>query len=106
MSVYHRIDNVDAMDAPRLFGFAWRLADHPGSVSRVVTQAAREQPRLGTEPTEAPQSTPDTGGLPQVSSLDEVRALRARLRARRYPAEKWGETRYVDVSELAKGVTG
>lgn len=84
-----------------MFGFAYRLADHPGSVARAVAEQVAG--KLATAPTTEPP-TVDTDGVPQVASLDEVRALRNAARAKRYPAAKYGETKFVSVDELGTGV--
>lgn len=53
MSVFHRVDDVTALDGPTLFKLAWRLPAYSGAV-RAVVQAQQQE----TQPTSAPA----TGG--------------------------------------------
>ena len=63
MSVFHRIDDVTALDGPRFFRLAWRLSAYTGVMqARVVAESEADHDR----PT-APSADPYRGSPREVN---------------------------------------
>ena len=59
-SVFHRVDDVEALSGPRFFRLASRLVYYQGAVqARVMEQAAKEQPSRPAVQTGGPGAQAD-----------------------------------------------
>lgn len=58
MSVFHRIDDVTALDGPTFLRLAWRLPAYAGVMQNVVTRQQMEQDSSPAPQTDGPFSTP------------------------------------------------
>jgi len=106
MSVFHRVDDVAAIPIARLFLLADRLGAYRGAVHSAITLEAQ---RAADTPKTAPAagSTPEgRTAVPEVTSLDEVKRLRAAARLKRFPPDKFGEHKIVDLDNLMAEVNG
>jgi len=55
MSVFHRVDDITALDGPTLFKLAWRLPAYSGVVRAVLQEQQESQPSLAV-------ASPPSGG--------------------------------------------
>lgn len=109
MSVFHRVDDVRTLPLPRLFAMADRLGAYQGAVHAAIALEARQ---AADGPKRVPASTSTPGApaaaqpVPEVTSLAEVKRLRAAARLKRFPPDKFGEHKMVDLDDLMAEVNG
>lgn len=104
MSVFHRVDDVRTLPLPRLFLLADRLGAYQGAVHGVIMRQAQQ---AADGPKAVPASTPASAQpVPEVTSLDQVKRLRAAARLKRFPPDKFGEHKIVDLDNLMTEVNG
>lgn len=106
MSVFHRVDDVTSIPTARLFVLADRLGAYQGAVHAAIMLEA-QQAANGPKPVPASASTPGAPATaPEVTSLAEVKRLRAAARLKRFPPDKFGEHKMVDLDDLMAEVNG
>lgn len=82
------------MTAAAFWPRARRLVHYDGAVRGVALAEARERPAERTDPSE-PEVLEDP-------TPEQIRAMRDAARRKRYPAEQFGEMRYVDDLEIVR----
>lgn len=108
MSAFHRIEpeNVESMTAMTFWPRARRLVHYDGAVRSVAMIEAREQAAAQHHPGEnyaTPSAQPETIADP---TPEQIRAMRDAARRKRYPAETFGETRYVTEHDIVREAGG
>jgi hypothetical protein len=100
-SAIHRKDpeELEAMTAREFWPRTLRLVHYQGAVRDIATARIREHAE--PPPTEHRTSAPDTAALNDPTP-EQVRALRDAARRKRYPAEKFGEMKYVTESDIVR----
>jgi hypothetical protein len=99
MSAFHRVgdEDVETMTARQFWPRVRRLVHYDGAVRSVALAEAREQ----TQEQQAPAQS-QTPELPQDPTPEQVRAMREAARRKRYPAEQFGDIRYVSDQEIVR----
>jgi hypothetical protein len=101
MSAFHRVEpkDVESMTAMAFWPRARRLVHYDGAVRSVAMAEVRSrQPALDAgndTPTQQPAVLEDP-------TPEQVRAMREAARRKRYPAEQFGEVRYVSDHEIVR----
>lgn len=57
MSVFHRIDDITALDGPTFFRLAWRLPAYEGAMRLRVQEAHDAEPSSARAPSDSPGGT-------------------------------------------------
>jgi hypothetical protein len=106
MSVFHRVDDVASIPLRRLFLLADRLVAYEGALRNTVLRQAQRAAEPVNPATAPAAPAPGAAPVPEVTSLDEVKRLRAAARLKRFPPDKFGEHKMVDLDDLMAEVNG